>query len=198
MAAVPTFLSWGLVPFRAATWAGPSGASTSDQRRRAERTDYIRSGRDRRKPLAQGWLFLGNRQVNQKRNCARKRDKSEAPVKGRRVRIDRGGPKAERNQDKADQADPLEGPARLGIGVGIAIAHAALPVLPEADREDRDPEDVPDIESAYRDGSAGRLAAEAIVVAKANFLRPEMVGAIDDEHGGARGCCILPHYLSGG
>jgi hypothetical protein len=26
-----------------------------------------------------------------------------------------------------------------------------------------------------------------------------MVGAIDDEHGGvARGCCILPHYLSGG
>ena len=60
-----------LVPFRAATWAGPSGASTSDQRRRAERTDYIRSGRDRRKPLAQGWLFRGNHQVNQERNRAR-------------------------------------------------------------------------------------------------------------------------------
>ena len=67
------------------------------------------------------------------------------------------------------------------------MAHRALPVLPEADREDRDPEDVPDIESADRDGSAGRLAAEAIVVAKANLLRSEMVGAIDDEDGGGAG-----------
>jgi hypothetical protein len=125
--------------------------------------------------------------VDQKRNCARKRDKSEAPVKGRRVRIERSGPKDKRNQDEADEADPLEGMASLRIGLGIAMAHSAFPVLQKADREDRDPEDVPDIESADRDGSAGRLAAEAIVVAKANLLRSEMVGAIDDEDGGGAG-----------
>lgn len=152
MAVVPTRIS--LVTLRAATWAGPSGAGTSDQRRRAEGTDYIRSGRDCRQPLTQGRLPLGNHQVDQKRNCARKRDKSEAPVEGRRVRIERSGPKDKRNQDQADEADPLQGMASLSIGVGIGMAHNALPVLPEADREDRDPEDVPDIESADRDGSA--------------------------------------------
>jgi hypothetical protein len=72
--------------------------------------------------------------MNQKRSRARERDKSETPVKCSRVRIDRDSPKEERNQDKADQADPFEGTARPGIGVGIAMAHAALPMLPEADR----------------------------------------------------------------
>ena len=188
-----------LVPHCLAGRAGPPGAGTRGQRCRAERADHIRGGRNRRESLTQGWLSRGNHQVNEKRNRSRKRDKSETPVKGRRVRINRDGPKDERNEDQADQADPFEGTARLGIGVGIAVAHAALPVLPETNRQNRDPEDVPDLESANRDGSAGRLAAETIVVAKANLLRPEMVCAIDDEHGGfARGCCILPHYLSGG
>lgn len=74
--------------------------------------------------------------------------------------------------------------------VGIAVAHAALPVLPEADGKNRDPEDVPDVESADRDGAAGSLAAEAVVVAESNLLRPEMVGAVDDEHGGSTGCLL--------
>ena len=103
---------------------------------------------------------------------------------GRRVWINGDGPKDERNKHQKDQADPFERSAHLGIGVRIAVAHAALPVLPEADGQDGDEEDVPDIESADGDGAPGRLAAEAIVVAKSDLLRPEMVGAVDDEHGG--------------
>ena len=107
MAAVPHEHSQRLIPFRAATWAGPSGAGTSDQRRRAE-SGQITSGaggiaasRSRK-----DGSFVGNHQVNQKRNCARKRDKSEAPVKGRRIRIGRGRSR-KHERDRRRQTKPI-------------------------------------------------------------------------------------------
>jgi len=56
-------------------------------------------------------------------------------------------------------------------------------MFPKADWENRDPEDVPDIESPNGDGSASGAAREAVIVTKGDALRPEMVGAVNDEHG---------------
>jgi hypothetical protein len=64
----------------------------------------------------------------------------------------------------------------------LAPALAALPVLPEADRDEWDPEDMSHVKGANGDGAPWRLARDAVVIAKRNSLRPEMVSAANDEH----------------
>ena len=64
----------------------------------------------------------------------------------------------------------------------LAPALAALPVLPEADRDEWDPEDMSHVKGANRDGAPWCLARNAVVIAKGNSLRPEMVNAANDEH----------------
>lgn len=40
-----------------------------------------------------------------------------------------------------------------------------------------------DIEGAHGDGASRRAAFQAVIILEGNHLRPEMVGAADDQHG---------------
>lgn len=55
-------------------------------------------------------------------------------------------------------------------------------MLPESDRDKRNPENVAYVERARGDGPPRRVTGKAVVVAKRNPLRPEVVYAVDDEH----------------
>ncbi len=59
-------------------------------------------------------------------------------------------------------------------------------MLPEANGQNRHPEDMSDIEGADCDRTPRGLARETVVIAERDALRPEMVGAVNDEHGNAR------------
>ncbi len=181
-----------LVPHCLAGRAGPSGAGTSGQRCRAERTDHIRGWRDLRKPLAERWFFQRTEQVHKKQNRRRRCGDSEDPTDGPEISDGRDFPQHHRSADQDNQSRPFEGSASPRVDVRITITGRALPVFPEAHGQDWDPEDVPHIEGAESNGSARRLAREAVVIAESNPLRPEMVGAVNDEHGGfARGCSAV-------
>jgi hypothetical protein len=69
------------------------------------------------------------------------------------------------------------------VSVGSLTTHFALPAFPKAHRQNRDPEEVSHIEGPDGDGSTRRLAPKAVVIAKRNSLRPEMIGTANDEHG---------------
>ena len=123
--------------------------------------------------------------------------KSEEPPGCSKFDVGRS-PEDDRNSNQTKQASPNKGAARLWIYVRIFSAGDAFPVLPTADGQDRDPEDVSDIEGSNGDGAPGRLTRQAIVIAKCNRLWPEMVGAVDDEHGAssngsARYISATPH-----
>jgi len=188
-----------LVAHGLARRARPTRACAGDQRCRAKWADHIRGWWDLRKSLPERWLFQRTEEVHKKQNCRRRGGDSEDPTDGPEISVGRDFPQHQRSADQDNQSRPFEASASPRVAVGIATARGALPVFPKTDGQDRDPEDVSHIKGAEGDRSARRLAGEAVVVAEGNALRPEMVGAVDDEHGGfARGCCILAHYMSGG
>jgi len=69
------------------------------------------------------------------------------------------------------------------LAVRITPAHRTCPVLPEADRQNRHPKDVPHVERPGCNGPPLRPARHAVVVAKPNPLGQEMVDAVNEDHG---------------
>jgi hypothetical protein len=136
--------------------------------------------------------------MNQQQNRPCRCDDSEDPGTDAKIGIAGDRPKDYRDGDQTKQTRPFEGTTRLRIHMGISAAHRALPMFPIARGQDWDPEDVSHIERPDGDGSAWRLAGKAVVIAKRNPLWPEMVGAVNYEHGARQKlfCCILAHYFS--
>jgi len=136
--------------------------------------------------------------MNQQQNRPSRCDDSEDPCADPKIRIAGDRPKDYRDGDQTKQTSPLEGTTRLRVHVRITTAHRALPMFPIAHGQDWDPEDVSYIEGPDGDGSTWRLAGKAVVIAKRNPLWPEMVGAVNNEHGLRQTlfCCILAHYFS--
>jgi len=58
----------------------------------------------------------------------------------------------------------------------------APPMAPEPNRQHGNPENVPYVEAAHRDGSALRPAGHAVVVAKGNSFGTPVVSATNNEH----------------
>jgi hypothetical protein len=128
--------------------------------------------------------------MNEKQNRSSRSGDSEEPTDDPKTRIGGGGPEKPENHDQANEASPFEGSASLRVDMGILATDLAFPVFPQAHGHERDPEDVHHIERPDGDGSARRLAAEAVVIAKCNSLWPEMVGAVDKKH-------VIPRPRSG-
>ncbi len=99
---------------------------------------------------------------------------------------ERHGPDADAEDDKNDQAGPLETSAGAGMDVGIASADGAEPARVKAERENGNPENVPGVEAADLDGAAGLRAREAVVVAEGDAPRTQAVKTVKDEHAGPR------------
>jgi hypothetical protein len=57
-------------------------------------------------------------------------------------------------------------------------------MLPQTDGQNRNPENVPNIESPNCHSPACLPACKAVVVAKSDSLGPEVVGAVNNEHVG--------------
>jgi hypothetical protein len=64
----------------------------------------------------------------------------------------------------------------------LAPALAALPMSPESNGKKRNSENVPHVERAHRYCAPLVAASHAVVIAKCNPLRPEMVSAPNNEH----------------
>jgi hypothetical protein len=65
-------------------------------------------------------------------------------------------------------------------------------VSPKANGQDWHPVEVPYIEAAYGDGSSRRVAREAVIIAKRDWLPSEIVGAANDAHGDSANRKTLP------
>lgn len=65
----------------------------------------------------------------------------------------------------------------------LAAAFAAHPVSPKAHGQNWNPVEVSHVEAAYGDGSSRGVAREAVIIAKRNWLPPEIVGAANNAHG---------------
>jgi hypothetical protein len=171
-----------LVADDATGWARPTVAGAGRQRRRAEWADRVRSRRDRLQHSSQG-RPQGTKDANHQNNRRGGRGDAAEPTAERELRVWRDHPENDRNGDKAVDASPLDGAAHLRSDAGISIADAADPVSPETDGQNGDPENVSHIEGPYRDGAARAIARYAVVIAKGHPLWPEMVGAVNQEHG---------------
>ena len=67
----------------------------------------------------------------------------------------------------------------FGLTCGSRRQTVACPMFPETDGHKGNPENVSHIERAGSDGPPRCLAREAVVIAKRNPLRPEMVHTVD-------------------
>lgn len=122
------------------------------------------------------------KQIEEKQNPSCRGGDSEDPTDDSKIGIARGGPHEQRKGNRENEADPFEEPANLRVSVGRLTTHFALPAFPKAHRQNRDPEEVSHIEGPDGNGSTRRLAPKAVVIAKRNSLRPEVVGTANDEH----------------
>jgi hypothetical protein len=122
------------------------------------------------------------KQIKEKQNPSCRGGDSQDPTEHSKIRIARGGPHEERKGNRENEAYPFEEAANFRVSVGSLTAHLALPAFPKAYRQNRYPEEVLHIEGPDRNGSTRRLAPKAVVIAKRNSLRPEVVGATNDEH----------------
>ena len=122
------------------------------------------------------------KQTDGKKNRAGRRGKSSNPADHRKAGINRKRPERDRGADQRTQCSPPKIAPRFRILMRFAAAGAAYPVSPKADGQNRNPVDVSDIEAADGDGSARSPARDAVVIAKRNSLRSEMVGAANDKH----------------
>ena len=69
------------------------------------------------------------------------------------------------------------------MNVRQTAAIRTVPAFVESKRQDRNPEQVPSVEGANLHGTAGLCAGEAVVIAKSDALRSEIVDAVKDEQG---------------
>jgi|GEM_PF-6002307 len=122
------------------------------------------------------------KKIKEKQNPSRRGGDPEDPTEHSKIRIDRSGPNEQRKGNRENEACPFEDPANLRVSVGSLTTHFASPAFPKAHRQNRDPEKVPHIEGSDGNGSTRRLAPKAVVIAKGDSLRPEMVGTANDEH----------------
>jgi len=72
------------------------------------------------------------------------------------------------------------------VNVRQAAASGAEPAFVESKRQQRNPENMPGVESADLHGTTGLRAVEAVVIAKSDALRPKVVHAVEDEQGSSR------------
>ena len=70
----------------------------------------------------------------------------------------------------------------------VSTAEGALPMFPKTDGQDRNPENVPNVECPDRHCPACLPARKAVVVAKRDSLGPEVVGTMNDEHVVSHAC----------
>ena len=171
-----------LVPDDAAGRAGPTVGSARRQRRCTEWADGVCGRRDCLKHSSQR-RPQGTKDSNHEHDSCGRRGNAAEPTAHGEFRIGRYHPKDDRNSDQAVDAGPLDGAAHSRSDAGISIAYAANPVPPETDGQNGNPEDVSDVEGANRDGAPRSIARHAVVIAKGDPLWPEMVGAVNQEHG---------------
>ena len=62
-------------------------------------------------------------------------------------------------------------------------ANSAMPAFVESKWQDRNPEQVQSVEGVNLHGTAGLCAGEAVVIAKSDALRSEIIDAVNDEQG---------------
>jgi len=171
-----------LVSDGAALWAGPASARAREQRCCTKWADRIGGRCNRGQTPAQRRLLRTTKQIKEKQNPTCRGGDSEEPTEDSKIRLDRGGPHKQGKGNRENEAYPFEEPANLRVNVGSLTTHFAFPAFPKAHRQNRDPEQVPHIEGPDGNGSTRRLAPKAVVIAKRNSLRPETVGAANDEH----------------
>jgi hypothetical protein len=97
------------------------------------------------------------------------------------------GPNAHAKNQKNDQAGPLEARAPATEDVGIPSAGGREPALVIAERENRNPENMPGVEAADLYGAAGLRARAAVVVAEGDAFLPEAVKTVENQHASPRG-----------
>jgi hypothetical protein len=181
-----------LKSYRFAVWARPPSSSARNQRGCAEWAGRVRGGFNRRQSRSQGWLLRSTKQINEKQNCSCRECYAEDPTDHAKIGIARGGPHCQRKGNRANQAQPFEEPANLRVRMWRLTTNLALPSLPKTHRQNWDPEDVPHVEGPDGDGPSRRLTSKAIVVAKGDSLWPEMVRAVNEEHG-ASSAIVQPY-----
>jgi len=119
--------------------------------------------------------------MHQQQGCSRRSPNAKNPAEGI-VPTNRSQPEHDREQKQAPETHPFKRAASSYVNMRIATALAAFPVFPVANRQDRDPEHMANVEGSHCPRPARLVATQTVVIAKPNPLRPEMVSTINDEH----------------
>jgi hypothetical protein len=80
--------------------------------------------------------------------------------------FDGHGPESGREDKQNEQSSPLKRAPGLGGDMRLPATHRTYPRFPESEWQNRNPEDVPHIESAYLHRATRLPAPKAVVVAE--------------------------------
>jgi len=125
-------------------------------------------------------------EMDEREECAERCSDANHPAENRNIRCQPIGPKNRGKDEQNEQAGPLESPTSARMEVRIATTGGTVPAFVEAEREQRNPHEMPGVKGADLDGTSWPGAEEAVVVAKGNAARAPMVDAVNDEQGGSR------------
>lgn len=118
------------------------------------------------------------------------------PTKDEHPRLKRHTPEGCSKYHQNDQTIPFKPAARSEVDMRKPVAVCTNPTLVEAERQQRNSENMQSIESANLRGTPRLRAGKAVVVATRHPLRAEMIQAMNDKQGFPSRPAIIVHDFS--
>jgi hypothetical protein len=119
--------------------------------------------------------------MNQSKDSTERRGEPEDPSKDANIRCERHSPEGESEDQQNDQSCPFKPTPCPGVDVWLTATNRTPPTFAKTQLQNGNPENVPSIKSANLSRTPRLPAREAIVIAKGQSLRAELVDAMNDE-----------------